>query len=99
MALHTLEPSEDPSTAYDSDSRSTTPDLYMKPKEKVPVAHGEGEGEGVVDAIGLLPDEVYERTLNPWRFALRRLLVRSLAWESRVIASIQVCTLIFHRWL
>lgn len=97
MALHTLEPSEDPSTAYDSDSRSTTPDLYMKPKEKTPIA--QSEGESVVDAIGLLPDEVYERTLNPWRFALRRLLVRSLAWESRVIASIQVCTLIFHSWL
>lgn len=97
MALHTLEPSEDPSTAYDSDSRSTTPDLYMKPKEKAPVA--QSEGESVVDAIGLLPDEVYERTLNPWRFALRRLLVRSLAWESRVIGTIQVCTPIFHRWL
>ncbi|EIN09036.1 hypothetical protein PUNSTDRAFT_87143 [Punctularia strigosozonata HHB-11173 SS5] len=38
---------------------------------------------------GYLPDDVYEQTMGWWRAAIRRRLVRSVEWESKVIASMQ----------
>ena len=35
-------------------------------------------------------EEVYTRTLDPWRAAIRRAIVRNVEWESGVIASMQV---------
>ncbi|EKM56390.1 uncharacterized protein PHACADRAFT_253476 [Phanerochaete carnosa HHB-10118-sp] len=52
--------------------------------------HAAGEDVEVAPgSIGIAPDEVYERTLSWWRVALRKRLVRSLVWESKVIAAMQ----------
>ncbi|EMD34637.1 hypothetical protein CERSUDRAFT_116813 [Gelatoporia subvermispora B] len=40
-------------------------------------------------AAGRLPEEVYERTLSPWRAAVRRRLVQTVEWESEIIAAMQ----------
>ncbi|KAI0088976.1 PAP2 superfamily-domain-containing protein [Irpex rosettiformis] len=42
-----------------------------------------------VTAIGILPDEVYDRTMNWWRAGIRRSLGRTLAWEAKMIARMQ----------
>lgn len=76
------------------ESRSTTPELDIKsPNEK---SYSDNASEDDPDAVerlgvGLLSDEVYERTLSPWRVAIRRRLLKNLVWESNVIGAMQVC--------
>ncbi|KAI0687708.1 hypothetical protein BC835DRAFT_1286229 [Cytidiella melzeri] len=48
-----------------------------------------GSDDIQVTAIGILPDEVYNRTLSWWRAGIRRLVKSSLDWESNVIANMQ----------
>jgi hypothetical protein len=43
------------------------------------------------DSPGTLPDSVYDVQMSWWRAAVRRMLVRSLKHESRVLGYIQVC--------
>lgn len=53
--------------------------------------HVAGEDvEAVPGSIGVAPDEVYERTMSRWTAAIRKRLVRSIVWESKVIAAMQV---------
>lgn len=57
----------------------------------------QGDGEDVrlvVGAAGRLPEEVYERTLSWWRAGLRRVIMRNIEWESKVLATMQVCLLL-----
>lgn len=51
---------------------------------------GNGERQVVPGGIGLLPDDVYDRQLHPWVAAIRRRVVANLAWESDVLAAMQV---------
>ncbi|OBZ77994.1 hypothetical protein A0H81_02685 [Grifola frondosa] len=44
----------------------------------------------LVAGAGRLPEDVYERTLVWWRAAIRRTIVKSVAWESKVLAGMQV---------
>jgi len=80
--------SSEPTHEYDS--RTTTPDLvFTSRNEKVASYVANEEIETTTTAIGILPDEVYERSMSSWRIGIRRYLAKSLAWESRVIASMQ----------
>lgn len=45
-------------------------------------------------AAGRRNPEVYERSLQPWRAALRRLIVKMVEEESHIIAAMQVLSLI-----
>lgn len=55
------------------------------------------EVDVVPTGIGLLPDEVYDRAMSWWRSGIRKALMRSLAWESRTIAAMQVSVQNLHR--
>ena len=44
---------------------------------------------------GKKPMDVYEATLPKWRAGVRRALVKSVQWESTVIADMQVSRLVF----
>ncbi|OCH86020.1 hypothetical protein OBBRIDRAFT_738818 [Obba rivulosa] len=86
-------------TANPYDSRSSTPDSL----DITSAQPGDGEvfdlateadlgsevDEVVHVAAGRLPEEVYEKILNPWRAAIRRKLVQTVEWESEVIAAMQ----------
>jgi hypothetical protein len=43
---------------------------------------------------GYLPDDVYEQTMGWWRASIRRGIVKTVEWESNVIASMQVRTVL-----
>lgn len=83
-----------------SDSRSSTPepaDVHMRVFDEKSGFMSSGDDEGRNDndgdalaGVGLLPDEVYERTMSPWRAALRQRILANVQRESRVIASMQV---------
>ena len=77
-------------------SRTSSPASVTR--EKLPYA---GNGEDV-DSSGH-PIDVYDATLSWWRAAIRRRLVKSVKWESTVIARMQVSQLfvicIFSPWL
>lgn len=49
----------------------------------------EDEGDREV-CIGLLPEDVYEEAMNPWRSSIRRRIRNSVIWESDVLARMQV---------
>ena len=88
--------SEDPSVHSQYDTRSTTPNEpetvpAAKSRFETPAVTNGSEVEVVTTAIGLLPDEVYSRAMSSWRASFRRSIVSRLAWESEVIAAIQVC--------
>lgn len=51
---------------------------------------GLSEVDVVMGGVGRLPDEVYDRTLNWWRAAIRRRIMKNTEWESRVLATMQV---------
>lgn len=71
------------------DSNSAAQPTYAKTWDER-AHHAVGEDVEVTPgSIGIAPDEVYERALSWWRVALRRRLVRSLVWESKVIAAMQ----------
>lgn len=78
--------------SYDYDSRSSTPELMMNPRHEKTELYGDNTDSDVppVPAVGILPDEVYERTMSWWRVRFRRLVSRNLQWETKVIASMQV---------
>ncbi|KAJ3556621.1 hypothetical protein NP233_g11939 [Leucocoprinus birnbaumii] len=51
---------------------------------------GEKNGLNVEDLVpGKLPMDVYDATLPKWRAAVRRVLVRTVRWESEVLAKMQ----------
>lgn len=51
--------------------------------------HASGEEvEPAEGSIGILPDDVYEKALG-WQIVIRRMIVRNLVWESKVIAAMQ----------
>jgi len=62
-------------------------------------AHGDSEGDdsdastyvNEFVAAGRRDPEVYERTLQSWRAAMRRPIVRMVEKESYIIAAMQVC--------
>lgn len=86
------------------DSRSSTPDSasvditsarYSGADTVLDLTAEADTGSDAEEAIqhvaaGRLPEEVYERTLTPWRAAVRRRLVQAVEWESRIIAAMQV---------
>lgn len=91
--------SSDDQSAYDT--RGTTPDPPLAHQYTRPIAlaktwnekdeHVSGaDVEIVPGGVGLLPDEVYDRTLSWWRAGIRRWLVANLVWESKAIAAMQV---------
>jgi len=43
------------------------------------------------ESPGTLPDSVYDAQMSWWRAAVRRMLIRSLKHESRILGYIQVC--------
>lgn len=49
----------------------------------------------VSSGIGLLPADVYDRQLHPWATRFRRWILKNLAWESEVLAAMQVCSTSF----
>lgn len=63
----------------------------------------QGPGEMLLDAPGVLPDNVYKRQMSWWRAAIRNILLKSLVHESRILGAIQVrysCSLaVVHRAL
>lgn len=63
-------------------------------RDKATESDGEGEVQVVSGSIGLLPETVYDKQLLPWVAALRRRIIRNLAWESEVLAAMQVCAFI-----
>ena len=75
----------------DNDARSTIPEpILVSRKESQAASVLTEEVEVVSTGIGLLPDEVYDRALGSWRSKIRRYLTKSLVWESRAIAALQV---------
>ncbi|CAL1708535.1 unnamed protein product [Somion occarium] len=83
---------DDRSSFYTYESRATTPGSvdvdYLSEKRD----RDEMEGEDmnlVLGGVGRLSDEVYDRALSWWRAAVRRKLVKSVEWESRLIATMQ----------
>lgn len=88
-------------------SRSSTPEpAYRNPSPDVRFQSADTQGydeksdtqsvqEGDIDEIfqgvGLLSEEVYSKTLNWWRAAVRRRIVQNVAWESKVLGRMQVC--------
>ena len=66
---------------------------YPSPKEHVhgvAVERKYDEVEVHPGGIGLLPEEVYDKQLHPWAAAFRRRIWKNLAWESEVLAAMQV---------
>lgn len=60
----------------------------------------EEANETLDESPGTLPDSVYEAQMSWWRAATRRMLIKSLKYESRILGQIQVCwTPIFPRKL
>ena len=80
-----LPPAYDPRGAFPEAQLAQPAGLAKTWDEK-----GEEEREVVPGSIGLLPDDVYERTIGPWRAWLRRVVSRTLEWESHAIAAMQV---------
>lgn len=50
----------------------------------------DNDAANAIVPAGRLPEEVYTSTLNWWRAAVRRRLVRIVEWESGVLAKVQV---------
>ncbi|KZT07942.1 uncharacterized protein LAESUDRAFT_677144 [Laetiporus sulphureus 93-53] len=50
--------------------------------------HRDGDDETSV-GIGLLPEEVYECTMNSWRAVIHKRVRQNVAWESEVLAKMQ----------
>ena len=50
----------------------------------------DGDADVVPRGVGLLPEEVYSRTLSSWRAGIRKRIVKNVEWESQVIARMQV---------
>ena len=75
---------------------STLPEVSTKMHADAPTAsvalkkEENGEVEVHPGGIGLQPQEVYDRQLQPWAAAIRRRLIRNLQWESEVLAAMQV---------
>ena len=82
---------------------ATTNSFYMQPSQNGGI-HGNsplskptyGDDESDASEInefvaaGRRNPEVYKRTLQPWRAAIRRLIVRMVEKESHIIAAMQV---------
>ncbi|KAF7797379.1 hypothetical protein EIP86_008574 [Pleurotus ostreatoroseus] len=74
---------------------STLPEVKNKMHGDAPPAsvalkkEENGEVEVHPGGIGLQPQEVYDRQLQPWAAAIRRRLIRNLQWESEVLAAMQ----------
>ncbi|PCH44674.1 hypothetical protein WOLCODRAFT_139137 [Wolfiporia cocos MD-104 SS10] len=69
--------------SYADSSRSTTPD-------PADLLERTNDDDGNAFAgIGLLPEEVYDRSMNRWRAAIRRRVRRNVEWESNVLAKMQ----------
>lgn len=79
------------STMYES--RATTPDFDEKTRgTSMNMTNGEidtADASAIATAVGILPEEVYNRTMSWWRAAVRRQIVRNVAWESNVLAAMQ----------
>lgn len=86
---------DDQPPAYDASVTTPNPS-YTAQAAPVKTWGEKGEhvsGEEVVvavESIGLQSDEVYERGIGQWRGEIRKMLVRNLVWESRIIAAMQV---------
>lgn len=79
-----------------SDSRPSTPEphLYGVHWDEKPgsgySSDNDTRGEGAFVGVGLLPEEVYDRTMGKWRAAIRRRVHANIEWESNVLAAMQV---------
>lgn len=75
---------------------ASRPDMVPSGAQPAPVELKKEEENGEVEAtlggIGLLPQEVYDRQLQPWAAATRRFVLRHLQAESEVLAAMQVRT-------
>ena len=60
-------------------------------RDRMSESDGESEVQVASSSIGLLPEGAYDKHLSPWVAALRRRIMRNLAWESEVLAAMQVC--------
>lgn len=92
-----------------TDSRSSTPEPVYHAPQAQPAAprdydddsdsvDSESIQEGDIDVVfrgvGLLPEEVYSRTLNWWRAGIRRRIVQNVEWESKALGRMQVRTVL-----
>ncbi|TCD68717.1 hypothetical protein EIP91_010001 [Steccherinum ochraceum] len=91
-------------TKFFTDSRSSTPEPTYLGVVDVKTTAGKDEDydeksdvsdvqEGDIDVVfrgvGLLPDEVYSRTLSWWRAWVRQRIVQNVEWESKVLGRMQ----------
>lgn len=80
-----------PPSASSSRSASPAPDDYYV-LTKSTTNGTASEKDVFVESLipGQLPMDVYEATLPWWRAAVRRVLVKSVLWESEILAKVQV---------
>lgn len=82
-----------PPNEMDDPSRNTKKkfslDGYDQQAELNAVAQ---KDEILMDSPGTLPDSVYDTQMAWWRASVRRILVRSLKHESRILGAFQVST-------
>lgn len=92
-AAHPKDPSNSTSEWSYTESRASTPDLGgATPRawdEKASSEGREKQDDNSFVGIGLLPDDVYVRTMSSWRAAIRRRVRANVEWESKVIANMQ----------
>lgn len=80
---------DDKSSFYTYESRETTPDIDLV-GEKRPLDETIEDMNLILGGVGRLPDDIYDRAMPWWRAAIRRRLVKTVGWESKVLANMQV---------
>lgn len=100
LDIYTAHPKDPSNTTSDwsyTESRASTPDLDgATPRtwdEKASSEGREKQDDNSLVGIGLLPDDVYDRTMSSWRAAIRRRVRANVEWESKVIANMQASVL------
>ena len=58
--------------------------------EKRPLDEAIEDMNLILGGVGRLPDDIYDRAMPWWRAAIRRRLVKTVGWESKVLANMQV---------
>lgn len=80
---------DEKSSFYTYESRETTPDVDLL-GEKRPTEEPTEDLNTILGGVGRLPDDVYDRAMPWWRSAFRRRLFKTVEWESKVLANMQV---------
>ncbi|KAG6845005.1 hypothetical protein H0H87_001777 [Tephrocybe sp. NHM501043] len=73
----------------ENSSRDSSPAPSLRRNGYPPSLRNLNEASEKDSTPGRLPTDVYDTTLPRWRSAVRRKLVRSIQWESKIIAGLQ----------